>query len=494
VLAYTGLLFAIAYLADRRRLSDPSARRNIIVYGLSIAVYCTSWTFYGAVGTAEARGWEYLPIYLGPAIIFSAGYPLLSRMVEIGKRIHTTSIADFLSAHYQKSQALAALVASIAVVGAIPYIALQLKSVATTYEYIAPQSTTSDDAGGVFFVAVILAAFAIIFGTRHIDITRHNRGMIAAIAFDSVIKLVALLAVSIYAFLLMQSGGETLSLDAASPFKTPISIDRFITLTVLSMAAILCLPRQFHVTVVECQDAKALRPASALFLIYLLLISFLVVPIASAGRAATSLADVSPDLMVLALPLAAGADWLALLVFVGGFAAATGMVIVASVALSTMITNDLVAPFLLRDAPRRTLSSSFGLRLLYVRRVSIAAITLASAVFAAYAPQGQQLASFGILSFAAAAQFLPALIGALYWKRAHLFGAVAGMGAGFTLWLLCLIFPSYFGATANAVSALTSWLDFTGWDALTRGVAVSLGADLGLKKWSGMRARIWFNS
>ncbi len=477
VLAYTGLLFAIAYWADRRRQADPSARRNTLVYGLSIAVYCTSWTYYGAVGTAEARGWEYLPIYLGPAIVFSVGYPLLSRMVEIGKRIHTTSIADFLSAHYQKSQALAALVAFIAVVGAIPYIALQLKSVATTYQYIATQSTSSGEAGGVFLVAVILAAFAITFGTRHIDVTRHNRGMIAAIAFDSVIKLVALLAVSLYAYLLMRSGGDSLLPNAASPFETTIDIDRFVTLTVLSMAAILCLPRQFHVTVVECQDVKALRPASALFLIYLLLISFLVVPIANAGRAAISPAGVPPDLMVLALPLAGGADWLALLVFVGGFAAATGMVIVASVALSTMITNDLIAPFLLRKAPRQALSLSFGLRLLYVRRASIAAIIIASAVFAAFAPQGQQLASFGILSFAAAAQFMPALLGALYWRRAHLSGAVAGMGAGFALWLLCLIVPSYFSGAASAVSALTAWLDFTGWDPLTRGVVVSLGAN-----------------
>ena len=364
ILVYAAILFAIAFWSDRRNKPAAEGSDGAIAYGLSIAVYCTSWTFFGAVGTAETRGLEYLPIYLGPFIIFSVGRPLLSRLVETGKSMHTTSIADFISARYGKSRSLAALVTLIAVIGALPYIALQLKSVATTFDYLASDGSAeavAPTAGGegIFLVAIILALFAILFGTRHIDITRHNRGMITAIAFDSIIKLVALIAVGVFAVGLSASGllGAR---PAPAVLETPIAIDRFITLTLISTAAILCLPRQFHVAVVECQSPKWIGRGANLFLVYLLAISALVVPIAQAGAASQNLAGVAADLTVLALPLSAGADALALFVFVGGFAAATGMVIVASVALSTMIANDLVAPVL--DWPRRPswVSTSVG--------------------------------------------------------------------------------------------------------------------------------------
>ncbi|MEM8988133.1 MAG: PAS-domain containing protein [Pseudomonadota bacterium] len=475
VLAYTALLFAIAYWGDRREASSSFTPRYWAVYGLSFAVYCTSWTFYGAVGTAEARGWEYLPIYLGPLIVFSVGLPVVTRMVEIGKRIHTTSIADFLSAHYGKSQALAALVAAIAVIGALPYIALQLKSVTTTFAYLNdPGGADGAARGGVFLVAIVLAAFAVLFGTRHIDITRHNRGMVAAIAFDSIVKLVALLAVGLFALALNAGGAADVVRSAGPALSAATSTDRFVTLTLLSMAAILCLPRQFHVAVVECRAPGALKPASTLFCVYLIAISLLVLPIAEAGLTRPELAGVAPDLFVLALPIANGADALALFVFVGGFAAATGMVIVASVALSTMVANDLIAPFLLRADAAEGPRPGFGARLLFVRRASIAVLMLIAALVAAYAPEGAQLASFGILSFAAAAQFAPALIGALYWRRARLVGAAAGMTAGFAAWVVCLLIPSYLGEEGDALGLL-SLLDFTGWDSLTRGVFWSLG-------------------
>ncbi|MEL7488430.1 MAG: hybrid sensor histidine kinase/response regulator, partial [Pseudomonadota bacterium] len=457
---------------------------DTIVYGLSLAVYCTSWTFFGAVGTAQTRGWEYLPIYLGPMIVFSIGRPVLWRLLEMGKARNTTSIADFISVHYGKSRRLAALVTLIAVVGALPYIALQLKSVSTTFDYLASPTAPSSDAAsayGICFVALLLAVFSILFGTRHIDITKHNRGMITAIAFDSIIKLVALIAVGAFAVLMTTDPAAAPSPNgAASVFNTPIAIDRFITLTLISMTAILCLPRQFHVTVVECQDRKWVGGGANVFLVYLAFISALVLPIADKGAVVLAASNVNPDLTVIALPLLNGSEALAAFVFVGGFAAATGMVIVASVALSTMIANDLVAPLLVGQSGARGAQTRIGPRLLVARRLSILFILMTAALFAIYAPTGEQLASFGILSFAAASQFAPALIGALYWRGARLEGALAGLLAGFLVWALALFGPSYFGDNASPLFTNLGWLDFTGWDPLTRGVVVSLGVNTAL--------------
>ncbi|MEO1136606.1 MAG: PAS-domain containing protein, partial [Pseudomonadota bacterium] len=379
---------------------------------------------------------------------------------------------------YEKSRRLAALVTFIAVMGALPYIALQLQSVATTFDYLAsstePQARLTGSYG-VFIVAVILAVFSIFFGTRHLDITKYNRGMITAISFDSVIKLAALIAVG--AFAIAVSDGGAPPLETRPVFDAPVAIDRFLTLTLISMTAVLCLPRQFHVTVVECQDRSWVSGGANIFLVYLLIITALVVPIAQAGSAMIDVEGVNPDLTVLALPLAGEAQWLALFVFVGGFAAATAMVIVASVALSTMVANDLVAPLLVRASGQQT---QIGARLLIARRLSIIVIMMTAALFAAYAPPGEQLASFGILSFAAVAQFAPALLGALYWRGARLEGALTGLIAGFAIWTLALFTPSYFGADAAPILMQLSWLDFTGWDMLTRGVALSLVVNIAL--------------
>ena len=493
VFVYTALLFWIAFRGDRSARRQEAIPYQGLVYGFSIAVYCTSWTFYGAVGTAAARGWEYLPIYLGPAIMFSLGLPVMVRMIRQGKAINTTSIADFLSAHYGKSRRIAAIVTIIASVGALPYIALQLQSVATTFAALtgaageAGQASASGAAaGGVFMVAAVLSAFAIIFGTRHVDVTTHNRGMIDAIAFDSIVKLVALIAVGIFALGVLGGGLDDAADNApANPFAAPFAADRFITLTLLAMAAVLCLPRQFHVSVVESRKVGDLRVGAPVFLVYLVVITVLVIPITMAGAAAPGVAGGDPDLYVLALPMASGQSLLALFVFVGGFAAATGMVIVASVALSTMIANDLVAPFLLRrkGAVRQSMlhagGRGLGAQLLITRRLIIVGLGFGAAVFAIFAPSGGQLAGLGILSFAAVAQFAPALIGGLYWPRADKTAAFSGMALGFVLWALCLLAPSYVGEQ-NLPAALqfAALIEFTGWDALTRGVALSLGGNV----------------
>ncbi len=480
VTVYAGALFLIAWRVDKRDAIAGGRFSTIVIYSLSIAVYFTSWTYFGAVGTAETRGWEYLAIYLGPFLIFSLGRPLMKRMIERGKSIHSTSIADFISAHYRKSRAIAALVTTIAVFAALPYIALQLKSVATTFTYLAnsnSEASAATNIESIIPIATTLAIFAIMFGTKNVDVTRQNRGMIAAIAFDSIIKLAALFAVGLFALFLAPA--NTLSPgNIASTFNVGVSIDRFVTLTFLSMAAILCLPRQFHVTVVECGDPKYLNPASRIFLAYLVVISLLVIPITLVSTTFQELAEIPSDLMVLALPLTQGANGLALAVFVGGFAAATAMVIVASVALSTMITNDLIAPFLLR---RKTVGSTppeLGLRLLEIRRISIVILLAIAALFAAYAPEGEQLASLGILSFAAVAQFAPALIAGLFWRRASPLGAFWGMLIGFVLWFFLLLAPSYDGQSATFLMHAAAWVNVLQWDPLTIGVMISVSANI----------------
>jgi len=480
VILYAAVMFTIAWRADRTVQAPPGERSAKwpagLIFGLSLAVYCTSWTFYGAVGTARTSGIEYLPIYLGPFLIFSAGHNVIRRIVTTGKRIHSTSIADFMSAHYQKSRSVAALVSLIAVIGALPYIALQLKSVATSFSYITGlPGDGSVGLGGIGLVAVTLAVFAVMFGTRHIDITRHNRGMIAAIAFDSVFKLVALIAVGMFAFLV--ADGPDAAGSGFLADKEPVHWDRFITLTLLSMAAVLCLPRQFHVTVVECRDKGHLTIGSLTFCVYLFLISIVVIPIVNSAARIPAVYNAPPDLTVLALPLAFGSDLLALLAFVGGFAAATGMVIVASVALSTMITNDLVAPFFLRKKVASAKSDALWRRLLIIRRCSIVVLLAGASLFAVYAPKGEQLSSFGILSFAAVAQYIPALLGALYWKGVKPAAALAAMATGFFLWGLLLLMPSYFGEGEGLSFFVLGLLDDTGWDSLSRGVFVSLAAN-----------------
>ncbi|MEO1015773.1 MAG: PAS-domain containing protein [Pseudomonadota bacterium] len=474
LLVYTGLLFAIAYWAESRGDATRLSNRSPLVYGLSFAVYCTSWTFYGAVGTAETRGWEFLPIYLGPALAFSVGLPAMRRLVVAGKRFNSTSIADFLSAHYQKSRAVAATVTVIAVIGAAPYIALQLKSVATTFAFFAPEPRNADGAAGVFAVAIVLAAFAISFGARHVDATRHNRGMIAAIAFDYV-KLLAFVAVGAFALALLNGGSD--AAPEISVLGTAPDTDRFLTLTLLSAAAVFCLPRQFHVTVVEGASKEALVPASMVFIFYLLVVSAFVAPIADAGLSAAALDDVPGDLHVLALPMAAGAEWLSVFAFVGGFAAATGMVIVATLALSTMIANELVAPFLLGGGTRGE-DRAIGRRFLLVRRIAIGVVLLLAALLATAAPEGAQLASLGILSFAAVAQFFPPLIAALYWPNASRNGAIIGMVAGFLIWFAFLFAPTFIGV-AQPVEGIISGFDAYHLDELTIGAALSLIVNAG---------------
>ena len=466
-LAYLLLLFAVASYGDRKA-KDPTVatRGRPVVYALSLAVYCTSWTYFGGVGLATTNGLEFAGIYIGPILMFTLGMPLIRRIVSLAKAERLTSIADFVAARYGKNPGVAAIVALISLIGAVPYIALQLKAVSSSVEAMVDTSRYELSAlGGLvdlpLVVTLFLACFAIVFGTRHTDATEHQDGLILAISMESVVKLVAFATIGVYVLYFHLDGfGDLLARSAASQrvmatltYETPLA--RWIVLIVLSAVAIIMLPRQFHVAVVENRTEGELRMASILLPLYLVAINLLVLPIAIGGVIAFD-GTGDADLYVLALPLANGQSILTLVAFIGGFSAATAMVIVASVALSIMVSNDIVIPTFLRRnliggaGPHEDISHT----LLRIRRLAIFFVLLLGYAYYRAATGNSGLASMGLLAFAAVAQVAPPLLGGLFWRNANARGAMAGMVCGLVIWAYLLFLPSL-GLSDNAPVAET---------------------------------------
>ncbi len=456
-LAYLGLLFAVASFGDRMARRHPPGRGRPTIYALSLGVYCTSWTFFGAVGLASGRGFDFLTIYVGPIVMFALGYPLIRRVVRLAKAERITSIADFLAARYGKNQAVAAMVALIAVVATLPYIALQLKAVSSSvsalisYEQGVPMDTVPVIGDVALLVALVMAAFAVLFGTRHIDATEHQEGLMLAVAAESLVKLACLLLVGAYITFWLFDGPADLwnaaeAAGATSIFRNDMNGGTLVAQALLSTFAILLLPRQFHVTVVENNSDDEIRRARWMFPLYLVLINIFVVPIALAGLVTFGY-GVSGDLFVLALPMHAGNGFMTLAAFIGGLSAATAMVIVASVALGIMISNEVVVPFILRQRPDEALTRrNMGGLLLTVRRTAIVVLMLCGYAYYRIAGNSAALASIGFLSFAAIAQLAPAFFFGLVWRRATAAGAMWGMGIGFLVWFYTLLIPSLVGA------------------------------------------------
>ncbi|KRA42615.1 sensor histidine kinase [Devosia sp. Root635] len=451
---YVGLLFVLAYFGDRRaRVNTKSFLHSPAVYTLSISVYCTSWTFYGAVGNAARSGLEFLTIYLGPTLVFVGWWFLLRRLVRISHNQRLTSVADLLSSRFGKSNRLAVLITCIAVIGIAPYIALQLKAVTSSIQAVAGSSEFGrgslkgiDDVGLAFGVAAAMALFTILFGTRHVDAKEQHHGVVAAIAFEAVVKLAALLAVGV--FVVFVGGGFEnifskaaevgVVVDATNTFDS-----RWLTTLALSVAAIVCLPRQFQVTVVENSDENHLRVASWAFPAYMLLMSLFILPIAVFGM--TTMPDGSnPDMFALTLPMAFGQDALAMFAFIGGFSSATSMIILESIALSIMVSNHIVMPLILRLSPAGSGDGQGVTSLLLIaRRFSIVLILSLGFFYFFFTRDSDALAPIGLISFTAIAQFFPAVIAALFWRDASLKAATAAIAAGFVFWVWCSFLPSF---------------------------------------------------
>ncbi|MCA8882604.1 MAG: sodium:solute symporter [Rhodobacteraceae bacterium] len=449
-LAYVAALFVVAFLAERRaRQGRVGWLKSPLVYTLSLSIYCTAWTFYGAVGYAARSGLEYVSIYVGPSLVMVGWLWVLRKLVRIGRTQRITSVADLVSSRYGKSTMLGGLVTLLAVVGATPYIALQLQSVTLSFGVFGAASPgdwpmTNQHATAIW-VAVGLAVFTVVFGTRNLDANERHHGVVMAIAVEALVKLFALLAVGVFVVWGVAGGpAEILARIDASPMAAvPASGSRWIALIFLSGAAFLCLPRMFQVLVVENDDENHLATASWAFPLYLALMSLFVLPIAAVGLTELP-AGSNPDLFVLTLPLAEGQNALALLVFLGGFSSATSMVIVAAIALSTMVSNHVVMPLWLRFR-RGELSMTGDVRevVLMSRRLSIAGVLGLGYLYYSFSGGGEALAAIGLISFAGVVQILPAIVGGIFWRGATRIGAAWGVSVGFLVWLYTMFLPSF---------------------------------------------------
>ena len=438
--AYLGCLFAIAFYGDRRSIYPKHERLRPYIYSLALAVYCTSWTFFGAVGTAVREGWGYLPIYVGPSLVYLLALPFLERLVEVGRARKVGSIADFIASRFGKSRSLAVLVTVIAVTAAVPYLALQYKAVAASIAAVTsaasgPAHWYRDIALGV---ALLMALFAVLFGARRVDATEHHEGLMLAIAFESLLKLTAFVAVGIFAW--VQLKGRPFELPPGLASASTMFNGNSLVATLLAATAIFCLPRQFQVSVIECANSADLRRARWILPLYLAMFSIFVVPIVALAVSGSYAAPTGSDTLILRLPLDYGVPWLAVLVFLGGLSASTAMVVVASIALSTMISNDIAVPVLWHR--RLEAGASLGRRILWLRRFVIFALALLAFAYYRSTSGSISLASIGMLAFGAVAQFAPGIIAALYWESASRDGVFWGMFAGFIAWGYLLFLPN----------------------------------------------------
>ncbi len=458
-LVYVALLFAVATWAERRAAAGRSWAGNPYVFSLSLAVYCTAWTFYGSVGRAATAGMSFLAVYLGPTLLAPLWLMVLRKMILVSKKERITSVADFISSRYGKSPSLGTVATVAAVLGILPYISIQLKAVTFGIDVL----TGSQNAlfhqqnrpfwlDAAFWVSAAMAVFTIVFGARRLDPNERHEGMVAAIAFESIVKLVAFVAVGAFVvFGAFDGFSDVFSRAVARPDTarllsfTGAGTTGFAwnMLLLLSALAIVMLPRQFHMAVVEAESPRNVQTAMWLFPLYLLVINIFVLPIALAGKMTFGEA-VDPDTYVLTLPLHFGSGALAVVALVGGFSAATGMVIVETTALSIMFSNHVVVPLLIKvkriGRPQDLVDGSE--RLLDIRRLSVLLMLVLAYLYLKTIGSAQDLVSVGLISFTAAAQFGPAALGGLYWKRGSQAGAMAGLLVGFSVWAFCLPLPS----------------------------------------------------
>jgi Na+/proline symporter/HPt (histidine-containing phosphotransfer) domain-containing protein/PAS domain-containing protein len=493
--AYVALLFCVAEWGEKSAAGRRLAAHPV-VFSLGLAVYCTTWTFYGSVGKAASSGMGYLPVYLGPTLALLFGAHVYRRIIRLKQAHRLTSIADFISARYGKSQAVAAVVTAALLVGIIPYIALQLKAVTGSFRLL----TAAADGSASPYVAwfsplsvVMMVAFTIAFGIRHLDPTERHPGMVVSVAVESFVKLAAFIAAGVAIVKLAFGGvdGFLRGIDAemaALPLAAKSSgndVLSWITVTLLSMAAFAFLPRQFHQGVVEAGDAKQVRVAQWLAPLYLVAINVLVVPIALGGRLIGA-PGTSADLYVLALPLQAGRSALSIMVFVGGFSAAIGMIMIETMTMATMVSNHLLLPVIQAHPRLRFLQR----HILYTRWVAAALVIGGGYGFEAGIGSSYPLVAIGLISFAAAFLLAPLVLGGLFWPGATKGGALLGLGAGFATWFYTLLLPTFVKAGWIGEAFLKegpwglAWLrpealfGLAGLPALSHGTFFSIGATI----------------
>lgn len=488
--AYLVLLFWIARTGDRRRFNTSSWVRHPLIYTLALGVYCTSWTFYGLVGTAASRGWYYLPILLGPVLLFTFGYPLLQRIANVSRQEHIHSIADFITSRYGKRQAVAAIVTLLLLFTTVPYIALQLKAVTDTLLFsvnniaFAGQDMT-------MLVAAAMILFTLLFGTNRLSVSSYHSGIMVAVAFESLVKLVALITIAVFAFSL-STGFDPgqMNNNANLVFQQSTLTPSFWVLTLVSAATIFCLPRMFQITFVECLSDQHLKFARRGFSLYLIAISAAVFVIAWVGNQVLANTNVASDTYVLALPLGTDHKILGLFAFIGGFSAATAMIIVASLTLSQMLSNDVILPLLIRKQKSRGPIPDYSGALILTRRLTVIAVIFMAWLYQHTLAENAALTEIGLIAFALAVQLAPAMIFGLYWLRGNAMGVFAGLSSGVLIWFITLMLPLLSNAGFISQNLLVDGIfgieflrpdqlfGLTFSDAYTRGVVLSISANV----------------
>ena len=470
---YLLLLFGVGYYAEFRSARKKSIINNPYIYALSLAVYCTAWTFFGSVGRATATGIEFLFIYLGPTLMAPLFWLLLRKIIRISKMQRITSIADFISTRYGKNISLGIVVTLLCVIGIIPYIAIQLKAISSSIEIVTGNARALQTGANILkdntlYIAIGLSVFVIFFGTRSVDATEKHEGMVAAIAFESIVKIVAFIVAGIFVtYFLFNGFGDVMhkaeqfpSLQKLFTVHDSNMYVQMFAMMLLSMLAVLFLPRQFQISVVENVQEQHLNKAMWLFPLYLFVINIFVIPIAFGGSIIFNGQHVNADTYVLALPLQAHKTWLTVMVYIGGFSAASSMIIVETIALSTMISNNIVMPTLLSLSSSFTKNLDKNIRIFIInsRRLSIIVIILLAYVYDRTIAEKYSLVSIGLVSFTAVAQFAPAIIGGIYWKQANKNAALAAILIGFVIWFYTLVIPYIVGAGIIGDSILNDGL------------------------------------
>lgn len=507
---YLAILFAIAYFAEKKTATGTSFLRNPYIYSLSLAVYCTAWTYYGSVGRAASNGLEFLTVYIGPTMFTPLWWIVLRKIIRICKIQRISTIADFISSRYGKNIALGGFVTLLSVLALIPYISIQIKAISNSFDIlwygttnlssILPTHAVQVWKDTALYITILLAIFSIFFGTREVEATERHEGLVTAIAFESIVKLLAFFAVGIFVCYFVFTDVSSILIQAAKipelakhfTIQEPNETRSWFWLCLVSGLAVICLPRQFQVSVVENTNEKHLNKAIWIFPLYLFLINLFVLPIALGGQIMFEKGVVDADTFVLAFPLSKGYNILALITYIGGLSAATSMIIVETIALSTMISNNLILPVLAGPELHETFRSGLNRFPIYLRRASIIAILLFAYLYFKSVSYGYSLVSVGLTSFVGVAQFAPAMIGGIFWKRGTKDGALAGLLSGAFIWFYTLIIPSMVGAKILPESIISqglfdlAWLNpyslfgLTGFDPISHGMFWSICVNTGL--------------
>lgn len=457
VLLAVSYLVGLFWLAKWGDKNTPLATRlssHPVTYSLALAIYCTAWTFFGAVGEASRDSWQYLPILLGPFLVYVLGYRFIFKLTLVSKKQHINTIADFISSRYGKRQSVALLVTIIALLATIPYVALQLKAIGLAFQMVTEQANSELI---ILFAAVFIAIFSAYFGTQKADVTEYRRGLMLAIAFESSVKLIALIVVAVVAYFWSQSAQPQAFAQASESFKSfdSLSSFSFFAQTLMASAAIICLPRQFHVAVIDNLSLEHLRTSRWLFPLYLAITATVIPVIAIAGQALIGAQE--PDTYVLSLAILSDSLIVKMLVFLGGLSAATAMIVIATLTLSTMVTNDVILPKMLARHSGQGPPANYARTILILRRVVICALLLLAYIYHQYLSNSRSLASIGLIAFSLVIQLLPSIVGGLYWKKGHAHGVYAGLLVGLFSWILVLLLPAFTGQeTAQIQSAQIS--------------------------------------